>query len=235
MSQPRDHHFVPVFYLKQWANRDGKLVEYSKRYAGKVVAKLVGPRATGFARDLYSFGDCPPELAQYLESVFLKRADLEASTALRKLLARDVALWTPELRSAWSRFTMNFLIRHPHPFLEMKAILHDNWLQPGAVTQQEYERLRQPEDPHLFDDWIRLQGNNLADRIRMRLLQSALDNDTLGGRINSMRWDVIDLSDARFRLLTSDWPLYRELNGARMLIALPISPTTLFIAAEYIL
>src|SRR5262245_61693076 len=91
MSQPRDHHFIPVFYLKQWANVDGKLIEYSRPYDGRLVSKPVGPRATGFQRDLYAFQDCPPEVAQYLESVFLKRADAQASGALAKLLAGDSA------------------------------------------------------------------------------------------------------------------------------------------------
>jgi hypothetical protein len=28
MNAPRDHHFIPAFYLKQWAGPNGKLVEY---------------------------------------------------------------------------------------------------------------------------------------------------------------------------------------------------------------
>jgi hypothetical protein len=49
MSHPRDHHFVPVFYLQQWANQDGKLIEYSRPYRNKIVAKAVGqkPPASG--------------------------------------------------------------------------------------------------------------------------------------------------------------------------------------------
>src|SRR5262245_3674520 len=82
LSQPRDHHFVPVFYLKQWTNQDGKLIEYSKPYGNKIVAKPVGPRATGFQTDLYAFQHLPPELAQYLEGAFLKRVDTESSAAL---------------------------------------------------------------------------------------------------------------------------------------------------------
>ena len=126
MSEPRDHHFIPVFYLKQWTNQDCKLIEYSKPYAGKIVAKPVGPKATGFQTDLYSFPHCPPKLAQYLEAAFLKRADMEASIALRKLLSGNTDPWTPTLRSAWSRFVINFIIRHPHPFAEIKAITHNH-------------------------------------------------------------------------------------------------------------
>lgn len=43
-----------------------------------------------------------------------------------------------------------------------------------------------------------------------------------------MNWNVLDLSSANFRLLTSDWPLDREINGQRMAFTLPISPTVSF-------
>ena len=232
MSQPRDHHFIPAFYLKRWTNADGQLIEYSLPYKNKVVAKLIGPRATGFQRDLYSFPECPPGLAQYLESVFLQRADDLASLAHAKLLAGNAEPLTPELRSAWSRFTINFLFRHPHPLAEIKAATHDSWLQPDDVTQQEYERLRQPGDPERFEEWI-LAQENLADAIRIRLIQAAMDNAFLGERLNKMDWNVLDLSASRFRLLTSDWPLFKEVDGERMLFALPISPTHLFMAVTH--
>jgi Protein of unknown function (DUF4238) len=233
MSKARDHHFIPVFYLKQWANEDGKLIEYSRPYRSKIVAKRVGPRATGFVTDLYSFPQCPPAIAQYLESVFLARTDFLASVALSKHLSGAREPWTPELRSAWSRFTVNFLIRHPDPFAEIKAVTHDNWLQPDNVTQAEYERLRRPEDPATFEEWVLLQGDNLADKIRIRFLQAAMDNAGIGARVNAMAWNVLDVSRARVRLLTSDWPLYRAFNGERMFLALPISPTVLFTAVTH--
>jgi hypothetical protein len=30
MNIPRDHHFIPAFYLKQWTDQNGKLVEYTR-------------------------------------------------------------------------------------------------------------------------------------------------------------------------------------------------------------
>ena len=52
MNAPRDHHFIPAFYLKHWAGPDGKLIEHSRK-SGKLISKPVGPRSTGFERDLY--------------------------------------------------------------------------------------------------------------------------------------------------------------------------------------
>ncbi|MGZ9111819.1 MAG: DUF4238 domain-containing protein [Rhodoplanes sp.] len=230
MSSPRDHHFIPIFYLKKWSGPDGKLIQYSRPYPGKFSAKAVGPRATGFEHDLYAFPDLPAELAQFLEMNFLARTDELASMVHAKLLAGNAAPWTPETRSAWSRFVINFLIRHPHPFAEIRAVAHDSWLKPDNITQQEYEKLKHPGDPPTFEEWVLAQGNHLADRIRIRLIQGAMDNEPAGAKLNAMRWDVLDLSKSKFRLLTSDWPLYREINGESKLLALPISPTALFTA-----
>jgi len=230
MSSPRDHHFIPVFYLKKWAGPDGKLIEYSRPYPDKFNIKPVGPRATGFKHDLYAFPDLPPELAQFLESKFLARTDELASRVHEKLLTGNAAPWTTETRSAWSRFAINFLIRHPHPFAEIRTVAHDCWLKPDNITQQEYEKIKGPEDPPTFEEWVLEQGNHLADRIRIRLIQGVMYNEPAGTKLNAMLWNVLDLSKSKLRLLTSDWPLYREIEGERKLLALPISPTALFTA-----
>jgi hypothetical protein len=230
MSAPRDHHFVPVFYLKKWAKSDGKLIQYSRPYPGKFVVKPVGARATGFETDLYGFPKLPEELAQFLESKFLARTDELAAVVHKKLLDGTAAPWTPETRSAWSRFAINFLIRHPHPFAEIRAVAYDCWLKPDNITQAEYEKIKQPTDPPTFEEWVVAQGGHLADRIRIRLIQGVMDNEPAGEKFNSMLWNVLDLSKSRFRLLTSDWPLYREIKGEDKLFALPISPTALFTA-----
>ena len=230
MSAPRDHHFIPVFYLKKWVGPNGKLIQYSRPYPGKFAVKPVGPRATGFEPDLYGFPGLPEELAQFLESKFLARTDELASLVHKKLLDGMAEPWTPETRSAWSRFAINFLIRHPHPFAEIRAVAHDCWLRPDNITQAEYEKIKQPEDPPAFEEWVLAQGGHLADRIRIRLIQGVMDNEPAGEKFNAMLWNVLDLSKSRFRLLTSDWPLYREINGEYKLFALSISPAALFIA-----
>jgi hypothetical protein len=230
MSTPRDHHYIPVFYLRKWAGPNGKLIQYSRPFEGKFCIKPVGPRATGFETDLYAFPNLPEELAQFLESKFLARTDEIASLVHKELLSGTAAPWNSERRSAWSRFAINFLIRHPHPFTEIKAVAHDCWLKPDNITQTEYERIKQPTDPPTFEEWVLAQGDHLADRIRIRLIQGIMDNEPAGEKFNAMLWNVLDLSKSKFRLLTSDWPLYREINGEDKLFALPISPVALFTA-----
>jgi hypothetical protein len=234
MSTPRDHHFIPIFYLKRWTGINGKLIEYSRPYKNKISIKAVGPASTCYQTDLYSILNCPPEIAHFLESQFLTRTDHLASLVLDKLLSGAQITWTPELRSAWSRFTFNFMIRHPHPFDEIKTITLERMLTPDNITKSEYERLRQPNDPATFEEFVISRGNNLAHRIHIRFLQGILDNRGLGTRLNAMLWNVLDLSKSPNRLLTSDWPLFKDINEDRAIFAFLISPTALFTAVSHV-
>ena len=227
MNTPRDHHFIPVFYLKQWAPA-GRLIAYTRPH-GEVFKKSVGPRATGYQRDLYSFNDLPDDVAQYLEAVFLSQNDFVASKALQKFLSNDRTPWTKDLRSSWSRFLLGFLMRHPDPFAELKAMARTNWLKPDPDTAAAYEKIRQPEMPATFEAYVQALGDGTVDKIGIRLLQGVMDNVPLGRRLNAMHWDTIDVSASDDALLTSDWPLDKNLPPKNGYVALPISPTRLFV------
>ena len=114
MDAPRDHHFIPAFYLKRWVDGSGKLVEYSRK-GGKVIPKPVGPRSTGFERDLYAFPELPAATAQYMEQIFFAYADQKASDALDLHLGVFTKRWTPELLSAWARFVIGVHWTTPAP------------------------------------------------------------------------------------------------------------------------
>jgi hypothetical protein len=58
-NKPRDHHCIPVFYLKQWRGQNKKLIEYTVKH-GKLIARPVGAKGTGFQTDLYAFPELPP-------------------------------------------------------------------------------------------------------------------------------------------------------------------------------
>jgi hypothetical protein len=43
------HHYIPEFYLKQWAGPDGRLCEFSRPYK-RVLPRMTHPGGTGFSR-----------------------------------------------------------------------------------------------------------------------------------------------------------------------------------------
>lgn len=233
MSTPHRHHFIPAFFLKQWAGTDGKLIEYSLKHQ-KLIAKRVGPNSTGFEYDLYAFPDLPPETQQFVEQRFFDYADRTASKALELHLTNaDRSTWNVELISAWSRFVIALHLRHPDAMPELRVAAQSVWDGSGEESQCRYEKIRKPEDPATFDEFIALRDPLVGTKMRVNLIIKSFDNDILGRHINNMIWAVIDLSQAKNQILMTDRPVVITwLNQARGYITLPIGPTKLFVAVN---
>lgn len=200
---------------------------------GKLIAKSVGPRSTGYERDLYAFPELPPDAAQFMEQVFFAYADQKASDALENHLGLATYPWTSELVSAWSRFIIAIHLRHPNAMPELREAAKSIWDASGIDYQARYEAIRQPTDPTTFDEYLALRDPLAPIKMRVNLIINALDNDIVGAHVNQMPFAIIDLSGSPHRLLTSDRPVklfnLKEPNG---LVSIPISPTKLFVAAS---
>ena len=231
MSIPRDHHFIPAFALAPWATNDNQLVEYTIKYQ-KLIPKPVGPKGTGFERDLYAFPELQPEHSQYLESVFFNYADDKAARAL-DLHLNNKPGWNGELTSAWSRFVIGIHLRHPDVMLELRAAAGSIWDQSGAAYQAHYESLRRPGDPDTMDQWLATRDPLTRAKMQLNCIITMLDNQIVGTHLNQMKWSVLDVSNSPFRFLMSDRPVeIRQLKEPSGFISIPISPTKLFVAAN---
>jgi hypothetical protein len=232
MNAPVDHHFIPAFYLSQWAGQNGKLFEYTiKRH--KLIAKPVGPKSTGYESHLYSFPELPPDTAQFIEDEFFRYADQTAYLALEIHLGRSSRPWTSELLSAWSRFVIAIHLRHPDAMPELRAGAVSIWNGSGDAYQAEYEHIRTPADPPTFDERIMLIDPLIPIKARVNMVIKSFDNEIVGAHINQMKWATVDLSASPDKLLLSDRPVeffrLKEPNGVA---SIPISPTKLFVAVN---
>jgi hypothetical protein len=74
----------------------------------------------------------------------------------------------------------------------------------------------------------------MAHRDAARFLASVIDNEKIGQAIFAMKWYVVNLSNSRFSLLTSDRPVDMPLGlgNPKAYIAIPISPHHLFVATN---
>ena len=151
-NKPRDHHCIPVFYLKQWAGANRKVIEYNRKH-GNFLKKPVGPKATGFQTKLYAFPELPADMAQHIEDVFLRYADSAASDALKRHLSGGQN-WTGELRSAWSRFIVSLLTRHPDVMADLRVATMKSWERAGPHSQRRHEETKEAHDPATFDEYI---------------------------------------------------------------------------------
>jgi Protein of unknown function (DUF4238) len=231
MSIPRDHHFIPAFYLRQWCDHTGKLIEYTIKH-GKLIPKPVGPGATGYEFDLYAFPELPLDQSQFIEQKFFDYADRTAADAL-KLHTSNAAGWTPELISAWSRFVIALHLRHPDTMPELRAAAQALWEGSGKASQPQYQLIKQPGDPDTYDEYRARRDPLIPVKARVNIIVKTFDNEIVGEHVNTMNWAVMHLSAPSHSLLTSDRPVgLFNIKDPKGMITLPISPTMLFVAVN---
>jgi hypothetical protein len=237
------HHYIPVFYLKQWAGKDGRVCEFSRPYDIKadrptpevipVKPRRTYPDGTGFIPDLYTFASLNPELANFLEGEFFRQADNRAAIVLPRMLKHDLDFDGPT-RSNWSRFVMTLFHRTPEGLDQIRQRLEQTFPRFVEDIRERYAELRRNIDPENFEDFISNWGTAESDEISLRVLHHVMDSEPVGTLLNRMVWALITFDDQHHPLLTGDRPIifYGGLSHPRGRLLMPLSPRTLFVAAN---
>lgn len=234
MSDPIDHHYLPVFFLKQWARQDGKVIRYHRPH-GPVVAHPISPRSTGYEPRLYSLTECPPGRSQLIERDFMAPAvDSPAAEVLQLLLARRTLELSNDAKCSWARFLMSLLLRNPEKIAELQRKGRKQIEESLTMNPHEYEALRGPNDPATLLEWTETQANYLLENAGKLSLPSLIDNPKIGNEIINFKWFTSEFSQSQFSLLASDRPLVMTtgLQRAGCVIALPLGPRLAFFAAR---
>jgi Protein of unknown function (DUF4238) len=149
------------------------------------------------------------------------------------VLYRSISKWTNELINAWSRRVFGIHFRHPHTMPELREGAKAIWEGSGDAHQQEWQKVKKPEHPETFDEYLASVDPFTAAKMRVNLIVKVFDNETLVAHLNQMPFSVIDVSVALEQFVTSDRPVWisnlRQKDG---FICLPISPTKLFLAVN---
>jgi hypothetical protein len=237
MSHPKKHHYIPVFYLKQWAGPHGNLCEYSRPYKA-LKCKWRDPHATGYKEGLYTVPGLPPGDAEYIERFFMGMTDDLAAKTLRILLSwgeNGVQALTPDERISWARFIYALAVRTPDDLERQKQKYIAALPELLEEYRERYPKLRTSGDPDSFDEF---KLNYLAkprNTSPLPTLPSLLSSERVLPAIAQMQFKTVRLKQlAPLTFLTSDRP-YIMTNGLSQPdahIALPISPTVLFLAAN---
>ena len=208
MSIPRDHHYLPQFYIDRWA-RDGKVFRYVRPRGkdGPIDCKRKPPKAIAYQRDLYHQPDISDPIdSQSLELRFFQQIDDRAAKALQKLEQRQHG--TGEDRIALAQFMISRLHRSPSRLNAMRAELAERTL--GAP----YENLEGEE----FDSVLKSITN--------RLLAMLVESSDATSMIAKFKIFNIDVSGSSKTLLTSDRPIMvsAQLIAHDAFMMLPFGP-----------
>ena len=233
MNKGDKHHYIPKFYLKQWAGSDGKVCEFSKPFK-TVKPKRVHPDGTGYERGLYTFPNLPPHARDFIEKKLLQMADDEAHIVLQRMLSGDSDL-DQNARTAWSRFLMSLMHRHPDSISRLQEMVVEQRPQHLEELRETFDTIKHPEDSRTYED-VLAEGVQQKDveHIMVLLLRKTIDSAEVGQHLNNMLWGIIRFNRPAFPLLTSDRPTIMT-NGIKYShshIVLPISPDKIFVAAN---
>ncbi|MGH7083362.1 MAG: DUF4238 domain-containing protein [Acetobacteraceae bacterium] len=231
MSQPKRHHYLPVFYLRRWVGSRGRVCRYY-RPQDRVVASDVGPDFTGYEEGLYQL--VGTEDPQVIETEFFRTVDNNAAPVLESMLREGPGALGEDKRRSWTLFLMSMLIRSPHSLDEIGSVINGFFrANLGKLHQSDYAASRQPGDPLSIYDFALERTPDLAKAYKAAL-PDMIDNDVIGQQIINMRWAMLNLSAAPHTLLTGDRPCMTSRGIADLvcMLSLPVSPTHLFVAAH---
>lgn len=216
------HHYVPVFYLRQWAGADGRLCEFSRPHA-TVRPRMKHPDATGYVRGLYTMDGVADALADVFENRFLSIADGTAALALRIMLDRNV-IPPPREKAAWARFILTLWHRTPEGVARLRERI-EQFYAGDEESRRVYANLRRPSDPETLEAFIDLDRRRMTSESLTRLMLNIMQSEYVATRIMNMSWHVGKLTGFRYKLLTSDRPIVMT-NGIghdRSHIIMPLS------------
>ena len=234
MSDPIKHHYVPQFYLRQWADASGKLVRYYRPHKA-VVATRTAPKSTGYEEGLYSFEGASPERRNAIEKDFMSpKVDEPAALAMQALIAMDPSKLTDDLRIAWTRFVMSLHVRNPERVEQIRQAAADGLRQSLRADPEEYETRRGPGDPPTLLEWAEQNTPGIFDDQGIRLLPDIVQHRPTLEAIVKMRWMTVGTAEGFPDLLTGDRPVYMShgVNDERCFIVVPMSPKFMFFATR---
>jgi hypothetical protein len=237
MPREPDHHYIPIFYLKQWTDPESrKLVEYCSRHEG-VVARQTFPAGTGYVPGLYKDPTARLGEEYVIETELMSSIDDRAARALQRMMVDGEPpgkLDTPEALG-WCQFLYSLLVRNPDHLLRMKEKLAT--FDQGEVLENirdVYPTIRGPNDPESFDDYKAKFLKNPVEVPAIRVLPELVRSKRIVRMLASFKWQTQTVNNAKYPLLTSDRPIIMS-NGLIQQdahIVLPISPRRLFIATK---
>jgi hypothetical protein len=231
MSNPKAHHYVPVFYLKQWANDKGLLTLYTRPWK-HVVCDDVAPSATGYEHNLYTLEGVAEDSRFWLEKEFMARTIDSPAAEILKDMLRGHKVLDGESRSIWTRFIVSLMMRTPESVRNIQQLGKDALFAALATNPQEFLKVRTPSSPETLVEWVQQNAPAVVDNFGKANMPKFIDSPKIVETLFKMHWCLVDFRTSSHSLLSSDRPLVRTagLGDPACIVALPLGPRMGFFA-----
>ena len=236
MSADGDHHYIPQFHLQKWENATKEVTVWRRiDHTGKLFVERKTTAAVAYVPGLYAMQQVPSERSQVIEnSVFANAVETNAAPILGKLIAGRLGSLSEEEKGWWAVYLNSSLLRLPHSVKRFRNSAKEHAAASFADGQQEYEAIRGNSPESTLYEWIESHYPNVLANIHLEIMVKMLAKPEIIDRMMSLTWIVFDLSRASRTLLLGDHPLLSvsALFSPAAFIALPLSPTRLFVATD---
>ncbi|MBS1079117.1 DUF4238 domain-containing protein [Gluconobacter kondonii] len=227
------NHYIPIFYTKRWADTDGKIIEFFRpRLQFKIVNKKKYPSATGYKENIYTLKNLSPDTTTWIEDFLFKILDNKASLSL-DYISQNLRADTSDLRCSFGRLLWSLLRRNPEQIIKLRLLWDEAHLGVMDSIEDEYQKLRSPQNPETFEEFKEEYELNSADSGFAYLMYLAMSGDEVISHLINCKWKFIRFSGG-FSLLTSDRPvlfhsgaLYSDFH-----VIFAISPDIIFVATN---
>jgi len=231
------HHYVPQFYLRRWADTDGKVWEYRREPSGMVSERRVSPRATAFRDELYTerAGDPGASTTQpdWFETKVLGPVDCRAAPVLEKLVSGSPPCLSDQEKADWAAFINAQLERGLYTMADREAEI------PRIVTARTQELLNRyrndsAERQHQLHEALSEQDFCAVARNALLIhMAKEIQDQTVLNAFVGYRWMLLRPEPITF--VTGDDPIV--VNGGQserpiFLFTMALSPQVLFVASK---
>jgi hypothetical protein len=236
MSDPKNHHWLPRFLLREWANGNaGKVMCFYRPHA-RVVASPQGTRKIGATEWLYTAGWSGYDDPNFVETSFMAKAiDTPAARLHRRMLAGELDTFGFEDRQLWAWFMLLLLVRYPGMIRAEQDAREESWKKFFVEdligqTPTGYELPLDHAGAEAFYD------QHFAGSGRDLVLQAVVNfprESPFYPDIMRLEWRVLRLNEAAIHFLLADNPITMWGDGAVRRLWMPLAPDALFVAGDH--
>lgn len=228
MSEPEKHHYLPRFYLINWASKSDGKVQYFFREGERFLSSRISPKNTGYENNLYSLKKVAPENLQLVEKFLNKEFDSPASNLFKKIESSGINSFSHEEKELFARFLFSLRFRGAS---YLKKIKKDGKALLCQKIEEEKENLLPGFSPSNLLEHFENFFPGGFDNIPLMTWATTLKNSKVLARLCELHWWTLNLKGNSYQLLTSDNP-FVILNNPIRSIYIPIGPYKAFFVSE---